>query len=582
MRVYILFVANTINTPAKGKYENTVINPAHILEECKKLFNQGDYSSVQKIAQRTLAKDYGNVELRRILAQALMKLKEEQMALMYYEAILSIAPYDADTQGLLADYYTENGPKSRAIELNEQILTYDSGNVHAVESLASLYTSTQKYPQAVKMYQLLADAELDETKLKELEYTLADLYVKIQDDEKAYDTYRKIYQTDTENIELLLILADLAAKNKYWTDCLNYYNKVTAIAGEDFEILEKIVKVQTILEQWSDVIGAYEKLISLEDKQSGNYFYHQNELCKALLDDGQCKLAISKLQDLLIANPKETAFAFTLANAYSMAGEYTLGIELYKKLMDELPPGQADLIVNYISNLISAWAQDLFNKGDYTKVFDKFFEALKYNEENDNVYYRLGVCNFYVKSFQDAVSHFKKAISIKPDSPMYYFSLGCAFDEIGNIRSTKENFANAVNLDSNFVKAQIAYAISMTKEMEYAQSIQQFNEVLKLVPNDADTCYNTAFAYEMIGDVDNAVKNYEKALENNREHKEALNNIRLLAGKDYEPPLITSKTEAKEEENELQDNSFSEDDFDFGENMNSENTDNNSPSGMFN
>ncbi len=605
--VYILFVANTVNEPETYEAVTDNIDYDNALEQCKKLFAEEKYQEVQKLAQKALTKNYSDIEIRRILAQALMKLNEEQMAIMHYEAILSVAPFDVSTQELLANYYLENGIKNKAIELFEQILMYDSGNVHAVETLASLYNSVQDYEKAVKMYEMLIDAELNEDKAKELQYTLADLYVKIQADGKAYDTYKKLYQSDSENLELLLILADLAAKNKYWKDALYYYNKVLSIVGDDFEILEKIAQAQTTLEQWSDVIVTYEKIISLEDEKSSNYFYHQNELCNALLKEGRCKEAIEKLKKLLIENPTETAFAFTLAGAYAMTGNYQLGVDLYKKLVDELPPEQGGMIINFISNLVASWGQDLFDKGDYTQAFDKFFEALKYNEENENVYYKLGVCNFYIKSFQDAIANFKKAISIKPENPEYYYALGCVYDEMGAIKNAKENFYSALSINPMFVKAKIAYAISMTKELEYAQSIPQFIDVLKLIPDNADTVYNLALAYELTGDIESAIENYKKALSIDPEHKEALNNIRLLLGDDYMPenvPItasqqdvpddyadentnnlkqlpnmsVTKVQEAAQEPNQEPAQESAENledfDFDFGENMNTDSNSN--------
>lgn len=543
--VYILFVANTVNKPVEQEALADGIDYENALETCKKLFAEEQYAQVQKLAQKALSKNYGDIEIRRILAQALMKQNEEQMAIMHYEAILSVAPFDVSTQELLANYYLENGIKNKAIELFEQILMYDSGNVGAVETLASLYNSVQEYDKAVKMYEMLIDAELNEDRVKELEYILADLYVKINDDEKAYDTYRKIFKNDSENLELMIILADLAAKIKYWQDALFYYNKVLSIVGDDFEILEKVAQAQTYLEQWSDVIVTYEKIISLEDEKSSNYFYHQNELCNALLKDGRSREAIEKLKKLLAENPTETAFAFTLAGAYAATGNYQLGVDLYKKLVDDLPVEQGEMIISFISNLIASWAQDLFDKGDYNQAFDKFFEALKYDEENDSVYYRLGVCNFHIKSFQDAISNFKKALSIKPENAQYYFGLGCVYDEMGAIKNAKENFYSALSIDPMFVKARIAYAITLTKEMEYGQSIQQFIEVLRYIPDNADTLYNLALAYELSGDIDGAVDNYKKALSVMPEHKEALNNIRLILGEDFVPevPSVPANTQ---------------------------------------
>ncbi|MBQ8848066.1 MAG: tetratricopeptide repeat protein [Candidatus Gastranaerophilales bacterium] len=531
--MYFLFISKTVNEKERPKQIEIVHGDA--LERCNKLYEQGLHAELQRYAQRELSKNYGNVELRRILAQSLMVSGNEQMAIMHYEAILSIAPYDIKTQEMLAEYYCENGPRTRAIELYEQILLYDSGNVNAVETLAKLYEETQDYEKAIEMYQMMIEAEVDETKLTELKYILADLYTKIDNYEKAFDSYEKIHKNDPENLEILIILADLAYKNRYWQDCLKYYQKIITIVGDDFEILVKIAQLQVTVEDWEQAVASYKKIISLEDANSANYLYHQNELCNAMLKNGQYKEAIDLLKDLLAQNPKETSFAFTLAQAYTMIGEFQIGVNLYNKLLEDLPPEHSEIIINYISNLISAWAQDLFKKGQYNQAFDKFFEALKYNENNDDVYFQLGKCNYYIKSFQDAIAHFKRAISIKPQESRYYFGLGCAYDETGSTKNAKIAFYDAINIDPMNIQARIAYAISLTKELEYAQSIEQFSEVLKYIPDNADTLYNLALAYELVGDIERAIKFYKKAIDNDNNHKEANHNIELLLGEPYQP-----------------------------------------------
>ena len=542
--VYTLFIVNTTNTKVeKPEKEQPITKDA--LERCNQLFEQGLHNELQRFAQRELTKNYGDVELRRILAQSLMASGNEQMAIMHYEAILSIAPYDIKTQELLAQYYCENGPKSRAIELYEQIILYDNGNVNAVEALAKLYEETMNYHKAIEMYSMIVEAELDEQRILELTYILADLYTKANNIQKAFDEYEKISKADPENLEILMILADLAYQNRYWKDCLKYYEKVISIVGDDFEMLEKIAKLHVVLENWEEAIIAYQKIISLENSESANYLYHQNELCNAMIKNGEAYRAIDLLKDLIIQNPKETSFAFTLAQAYTITGEFQMGVNLYNKLMEDLPTEQGEMIIKYISNLISLWAQNLFDKGEYNQAFDKFFEALKYNEENDEVYFQLGKCNYYIKSFQDAIAHFKRAISIEPQNSLYYFGLGCAYDEMGSVKSAKMAFFDAINIDPMNIKARIAYAISLTKELEYAQAIEQFSEVLKYIPDNADTLYNLALAYELIGDWERAIKFYKNAIDIDNEHKEANHNIELLLGEPY-----VSKNPSKKEEDE--------------------------------
>jgi len=551
--IYVLFVSSTINETEK-KVPQPEISYEDVIERCNKLYEQGLHSELQRFAQRELSKNYGNVEIRKILAKSLIESGNEQMAIMHYEAVLSIAPYDLETQEFLANYYCENGPKSRAIELYEQIFMYDSGNVSAVETLAKLYEEVGNWDKAIEMYNMLLNAEVDGIKITELKYILADLYSKTGNNEKAFASYENIYESDPNNLEILMLLADLAYKNKFWQDCLKYYKKILSIVGDDFEMLEKVAQLQVTLENWPEAIEAYKKIISLEDENSSNYLYHQNELCNAMIKNMQYNEAIDILQGLLASNPKETSFAFTLAQAYSHAGKYQIGLNLYNKLLNDLPPEQSEIIIKYISNLICSWAQDLFKQGKYNQAFDKFFEALKYNEENDEVYYELGKCNYYIKSFQDSIAHFKRAISIKPQESNYYFGLGCAYDEFGSVKNAKIAFYDALNIDPMNIKARIAYAIMLTKELEYAQAIEQFLEILKYIPDNSDTMYNLALCYELVGDIERAIKYYKLAIDHDNNHKEANHNLELLLGEKYIPekieqvePVEEIKEEIKEE-----------------------------------
>ena len=236
--IYVLFMMNTINPQEKVVQQEPIVENA--LERCHQLFNEGLHSELQRFAQWELAKNYSNVELRRILAQSLMATGNTEIAIMHFEAILSINPNDVETEEILANYYMENGPKSRAIDIYNKILSYDSGNIDAVEKLAKLYEEIQNYPKAIEMNKLLVDIEVDSDKILEYRYLLADLYIKTNDIQKAFEEYESIHKENPDNIEITMLLADLAYQNRYWQDCLGYYQQIIATVGEDYEILQTL------------------------------------------------------------------------------------------------------------------------------------------------------------------------------------------------------------------------------------------------------------------------------------------------------------------------------------------------------
>ena len=188
--IYILFVTNAINDNKKTVVQEPTYDDAY--ERCQKLFEQGMHAELQRYAQRALQKNYTDIEIRRLLAQSLMAVGNEQMAIMHYEAITNISPGDIKTLELLAQYYYEHGPKPRTAELYEQILYYDRGNFNAVEQLVKLYEEFENFDRALELYQMLVDAEVDENVILELEYKMANIYLQIQDFSRAYEAYEKI------------------------------------------------------------------------------------------------------------------------------------------------------------------------------------------------------------------------------------------------------------------------------------------------------------------------------------------------------------------------------------------------------
>ena len=87
----------------------------------------------------------------------------------------------------------------------------------------------------------------------------------------------------------------------------------------------------------------------------------------------------------------------------------------------------------------------------------------------------------------------------------------------------------------------------LTKELEYAQAIEQFLEVIKYVPNNSDTLYNLALCYELVGDIERAIKYYKLAIDNDNNHKEANHNLELILGEKYIPPAQIAPQEAPQE-----------------------------------
>ena len=72
--------------------------------------------------------------------------------------------------------------------------------------------------------------------------------------------------------------------------------------------------------------------------------------------------------------------------------------------------------------------------------------------------------------------------------------------------------------------------------------------------------YNVALCYELVGDIERAIKYYKLAIDNDNDHKEANHNLELLLGEKYVPENASLTKEVPEDweetiqqENEKQD-----------------------------
>ena len=514
-----------LNTEEKEPEELTVDDA---LSRAQQLYNNGLHLELQRFLKGELAKKFNSLELRKLLIRSYIDTGNTKFAAMHLEAVLKIDPDDFESKEELGKIYLEDGNKRKALNVYEDIYKTNPTDIVAIKNLAQLYRDISNPQKAIKMYNLLLEAEDDEEEIAKIKHVIAQLYLVDGFIDDALKTYEEIESLTPEDTDVTQIIAELAYKKNDWVKCLECYEKLGKIKGENIELLEKIALMHFNLKQWDEALISYRKLIDSEGSQSTNYLHYQNRYCEILIHKGQAQEAIEILTNLISDFPNEDSLAYTLAQAYVSLGEYEKADEKYENIINNITPEQTEIIRNYISRIIAAWAMDLFNQGEYNKAFDKFMEGLKYNEDNSEIYYKLGRCNCDIKSYQDAIGHFKRAISISPQESKYYFGLGYAYDEIGDIKNSKTAFFDALSINPLDIKSRKAYAIALTKELEYASAIDQFHEILKSTPDDADTLYNLALAYELTGDKETAVQYYKKALDVQPQHEEAKHNLELL------------------------------------------------------
>lgn len=170
----------------------------------------------------------------------------------------------------------------------------------------------------------------------------------------------------------------------------------------------------------------------------------------------QTRSLIQKYEKELKNDPGSIALRTQLAQIYLSVGRYEQAAEHFKqvlKLNKEFGPARVGLGLAYMKNGEDSKALNEFSKemaiaskGSRAKI-DRFLEQS---------YYFSGMIYLKQESYKQAISNFKKALSISPAASDTYFHLGEAHEAINQIKEARQSYKKALELEPDYEEAKEA------------------------------------------------------------------------------------------------------------------------------
>ena len=153
--------------------------------------------------------------------------------------------------------------------------------------------------------------------------------------------------------------------------------------------------------------------------------------------------------------------------------------------------------------------------------------ALQYDSNNPDIYFQLGQINQSIKNYNEAISQYKKAIE-RDTNPAFYYYLAECYAEINNIFEEKKALIECVKYDNQNYNAHYKLAKICKSQNDIQGAISGMRKALELNNNFIDAKYGLAILLELKGQKDEAINLYEEILAINPEHKEAIDNLKML------------------------------------------------------
>ena len=144
--------------------------------------------------------------------------------------------------------------------------------------------------------------------------------------------------------------------------------------------------------------------------------------------------------------------------------------------------------------------------------------------------YLLGLANlgaaFIEKgSYDEAIDVYLKVISIDPEYLKAHVNIGIAFFRIGNYDKAVLHFKKALEINPQEKDAHINLANVLFSQGKPGEAIFHYNDILKTDSQNADIHYNLAYVLSTQNKIDEAIFHYMEALRVNPEYSKAYYNL---------------------------------------------------------
>lgn len=526
--IYVLYkMMLGVGTSKDTELEITAKN---LLEQINILYRQKRYSIVETLAKKYLETKPQENDIREVLIKTLYETKNLYEAIDQAKILLKNDPKNVDMMMFLAGCFLEIEQPIKSISLLQEVIEIEPNNTIAIKELAKIYYDTNQMQSAVKTYKRLEELLDNNQEKAKNKAIIAQIHTFFRDFEAAISEYTAILEMYPDDISIKKKLIEVykatgnyeavIEKSKELAD--NYTEDSNGLwAMQNLTEAYNLIKDYEQALQWANSVQKH----NLSDKVEAG-----SNISKILLNKGEVDNSITVLNELIEANPQNIQLKKSLAACYEAKNMFEDAVKIYKKLIDEAPVSEINMINLELSNIYSHWAMDLFEKEDNQGCFNKFMTALNYSDQNPNVYYLIGNVNKSIKNFNEAISQYKKALEIWPECALYHFAMSECYEEIDSVYDQKKALLECIKFDPLNSVAQYKLGMIFDMQNDSLTALIHIKKALEADNKFIKAKYKLALLLEHTGKKEEAIEVYEEILKLEPENEEVANNLKMLKG----------------------------------------------------
>jgi Flp pilus assembly protein TadD len=191
-----------------------------------------------------------------------------------------------------------------------------------------------------------------------------------------------------------------------------------------------------------------------------------------------------------------------------LAGTWWVGdCSLRWKHRRAVPGGLIAAVIGAL--MVCAWIQTEYWKSSETL----WTQTLACTTGNYVAHYNLANAFLRKRKVDEAITHYQKALQIKPDYAEAHYNLGIALGQKGRVDKAITEYQKALQINPGYAAAHNNLGATLAQTGELDEAITHFQKALQIKPANVEAHNNLGNAFVQKGNVTEAIAHFQKALQ---------------------------------------------------------------------
>ncbi|MGD1705185.1 tetratricopeptide repeat protein [Dapis sp. BLCC M229] len=515
-----------------GSLNNNLVNGNDTLASSEQINNMPPQQTLPTI-------NIEDIETYIVVAETYLKQKKWEQAISTSQKIISIKP-EPKAYKIIGNSLQAMGKLPEALDWYKKALEIkpDFGEVYA--NIGTIFAQQKQWEEAIKSYRRAIAIKPD---FAGAYRNLAKIYTQVN---RSADAAEYLYQAlrlepGKATAEEFLFTGNNLNENGQLQQAIACYEEAIKLKPQLVEASYKLGEILIQNGQLGEAVVCYQRVISANPKNLEAY----EKLGDGLLKQGQLDLALQNYQKAQQLEPNNREFKqkigeiyYRYGEAFQEQGKVEEAVKAYSQATENSP--EFDIPYGKLGEIFSQ--QEKWKEA--AKVYQKASEI-----KSDNSWYHnsLGEALKKLEKWEEAVTAYRKAIELNPNFSWSHNNLGDCLLKLDKWEEAVEPYRRAIELNPDFTWSYINLGNTLWKIGNWQEAINPYHRAIELKADFPEAYQKLGYALKKRAELDleESIKWYKKAIENNPDNEQLYHKALEVKPEDHKLYLQLGNTLAK-------------------------------------